>query len=41
VILDLRLPDLSGVEVLRRIRRLTPNLPVIIVTAFSSHEAAV
>ena len=41
VILDLKLPDLDGIEILRRIRRLIPNLPVIIVTGFSSHEAAV
>src|SRR5574337_521454 len=41
VFLELRLPDLPGIEVLRRIRLLTPALPVIIVTAYSSHEAAV
>ncbi len=41
VILDLRLPDLDGIEILRRIRQVTPSLPVVIVTAFSSHDSAV
>jgi len=41
VMLDLKLPDLHGIEVLRRIRRLTPTVPVIIVTAFSTHDSAV
>ncbi len=41
VILDLRLPDLHGIEILRRIRQGTPSLPVIIVTAFSSHDSAI
>jgi DNA-binding response OmpR family regulator len=33
VILDLQLPELSGSEVLRRIRRVDPNLPILILTA--------
>ena len=33
VVLDLRLPDIDGLEVLRRIREQTPRLPVVIVTA--------
>jgi two-component system copper resistance phosphate regulon response regulator CusR len=33
VILDLQLPELSGTEVLRRIRRGNPNVPVLILTA--------
>lgn len=36
VILDLRLPDVSGTEVLRRLRRLDDDLPVIVVTAYGS-----
>lgn len=35
VILDLGLPDLSGFEVLERVRRLHPALPVIVLTARS------
>jgi two-component system copper resistance phosphate regulon response regulator CusR len=33
VILDLQLPEMSGSEVLRRIRRADPNIPVLILTA--------
>lgn len=41
VILDVRLPDLSGLEVHDRIRRLDPRLPVIIITAFATTETAI
>lgn len=37
-VLDMRLPDTDGVELLRRIRVLQPNLPVIITTAYVSIE---
>ena len=33
VVLDLRLPDIDGLEVLRRIRERAPRLPVVIMTA--------
>jgi len=33
VLLDLRLPDIPGCEVLRRLRTRKPNLPVFIITA--------
>lgn len=33
LILDLQLPELSGSEILRRIRRSDPNIPVLILTA--------
>src|SRR5678816_2169035 len=33
LILDLQLPELSGSEILRRVRRVNPNIPVLIVTA--------
>ncbi|HVR29042.1 MAG TPA: sigma-54 dependent transcriptional regulator [Thermoanaerobaculia bacterium] len=41
VLLDLMLPGLSGMEVLRRIRELDPDLVVIVITAFSSIEGAI
>ena len=41
VILDVRLPDMSGLEAFDRIRQLDPRLPVIIVTAHSTTETAI
>jgi two-component system OmpR family response regulator len=37
-VLDMRLPDTDGVELLRRIRSTQPGLPVIITTAYVSIE---
>lgn len=41
VLLDLRMPGIGGNEVLRRLRHLDPDLPVIIVTAHGSISNAV
>lgn len=41
VLLDLRLPDLSGLDVLSEIRRMDPHLPVVLMTAYSSVDDAV
>ena len=41
VILDLGLPDLSGLEVLRGIKKLDPLLPVIVLTASTQENHAV
>ncbi len=41
VILDVRLPDLSGLDAFDQIRRIDPRLPVIIVTAFAATETAI
>jgi DNA-binding response OmpR family regulator len=41
VILDLRLPDIDGLEVLRRIRLLAADMPVVILTADASARTAV
>ena len=41
VLLDLKLPGMDGMEVLRRIRTAQPDLPVIILTAHGSIETAV
>ena len=38
VILDIKLPDMSGTQVLRRIRRIDPGVPVIMVTSYGSVE---
>ena len=38
VILDIRMPGISGLDVLKRIKKDTPNLPVIIFTGHGSKE---
>jgi len=39
--LDLKLPDGSGLELLREIKRLQPEVPVVLMTAFGELETAV
>ncbi len=41
VISDIKMPDMSGVEVLRHIKATDPSVPVIMVTAYASAETAV
>jgi len=41
VILDIMLPGISGIDTLRSIRVSSPELPVIIITAFSSIDGAI
>lgn len=38
VLLDLTMPDLAGTEVMTRLRRVNPNIPIIIMTGFSQSE---
>ncbi|MFQ5653668.1 MAG: sigma-54-dependent transcriptional regulator, partial [Planctomycetota bacterium] len=40
-ILDVQLPDISGLEVLRRLRSDLPEVPVLIITAYASVDSAV
>lgn len=40
-LLDLRLPDTEGTELLEAIQAASPNLPVIVITAYSTVDAAV
>lgn len=41
VLLDRRLPDMEGIEVLRKIKKIDPVIPIIIITAFANIENAV
>ncbi len=41
VLSDLALPDIDGIEVLKQIQRVNPNIPVMIMTAFGSVESSV
>jgi len=41
VILDLRMPELNGIEVLTRLREQTKTIPVLVITGYGSAQAAV
>ncbi len=41
VLSDVRLPDIDGIEVLRRLRKEHPDLTVILITAFATVEMAI
>ena len=38
IITDIRMPGLTGLDILARIKRLKPETPVIVITAFGSKE---
>ena len=41
VVTDLRMPGMSGIELLTQIREVDPEVPVIVITAFSTLESAI
>ncbi len=41
VLTDLKMPDVSGIEILEAVRRESPETPVILITAFGTIESAV
>ncbi len=41
VFTDFRMPDITGLEVVREIKRINPDIPVVVITAFSQTEDAV
>ena len=40
VLLDIRLPGIDGIEVLRRIKKINKDIGVIMITAFADEQAA-
>lgn len=41
VFLDIRLPDLNGLEVLKKIKNNYPSIPVVIITAYGTEELCI
>src|SRR6267142_2277097 len=41
VLCDVQLPDVDGIELLRRLKRATPGTAVIMVTAFGTYETTI
>jgi two-component system response regulator HydG len=41
VIMDIRMPKLGGIEALRKIKEISPGIPIIIMTAYASVDTAV
>jgi two-component system response regulator HydG len=41
IVTDLQMPEMSGIEVTKRVRAKYPSIPVIVMTAFGSIESAV
>ncbi|MFO0809853.1 MAG: sigma-54 dependent transcriptional regulator [Gemmataceae bacterium] len=41
VILDVRLPDMSGIEAFDKLREVAPKLPVVVITAYAATETAI
>jgi DNA-binding NtrC family response regulator len=41
ILLDLRMPGMDGMEVLRRVRDIRPDIRVVIITAYGTIESAV
>ncbi len=41
IFLDVRMPGMNGIEVLRKIKKISRNIPVIIMTAFSDSDTAI
>ena len=40
MLLDIKMPKVNGMEILRQVKRMKPKLPVIIVTGYQSVETA-
>ena len=41
MIADLRMPGMDGLTLIREVKQITPNLPIIIITGFSTESSAI
>lgn len=41
LLLDVRLPDIDGIEVLKQVKKIDPTLPVVMITAYRDAEKVV
>ena len=41
IFLDVRMPDMNGIEVLKKIKERTKNIPVVVMTAFGDSDTAI
>jgi len=41
VLMDIRMPGMDGLTLIRQARRFRPDLPVLVITGFSSETAAI
>ncbi|VTS04202.1 sigma-54-dependent transcriptional regulator [Tuwongella immobilis] len=41
ILIDVRLPDMNGLEAFEKIKELDPRIPVIVITAFATTETAI
>ena len=41
IITDVRMPEITGIELLQRVKAVNPDLPVIVITAYGTVESAV
>jgi two-component system NtrC family response regulator len=41
VLTDFRMPDMNGLEVVRKIKQINPEIPVVVITAFSDTNDAI
>jgi len=41
LLLDVRMPEISGIEVMRRVRQFNPDLAIVVMTGYASMEMAI
>ena len=41
MITDIKMPDISGIELMERCKKISPDTVVIVITAYASHDTAV